>query len=262
MPTETLLLIARENGDTREVLETHARRLADRTAVDRVAVATYGSEPVVDLRGRLVELDADRVYAVPMCVAHTYATVEDVPAALSVVEGEVRYCEPVGRSPAVTDALAERARAVDAGEGPASLALVGFGSGSTPFQRQSTEYHAERLRERGSYEEVVTCYLLQNPAVECVRYNVSAPRTVAVPLFLADSAATRGEIPEKLELDRGGVAYADPLGTHPRVTDAVAATLARERTLALGATARPTSFEAGLPSARRPVATDGEGGRR
>lgn len=262
MPTETLLLLAREGGDTHEVLEAHARRLADRTTVDRVAVATYGSEPVVDLRSRLAELDADRVYAVPMCAAHTYATVEDVPAALSRVAGEVRYCEPVGRSPAVTDALAERARAADAGEGPGSLALVGFGSGSTPFQRQSTEYHAERLRERGSYEEVVTCYLLQNPAVECVRYNVSTPRTVAVPLFLAESAATRGEIPKKLELDRGGVAYADPLGTHPRVTDAVAATLARERTLALGATARPTSFEAGLPSARQPIATDGEGGRR
>jgi sirohydrochlorin ferrochelatase len=262
MPTETLLLLAHEDGDTRDVLETHARRLADRTAVDRVAVATYGLEPGVDLRGTLAGLEADRVYAVPMCAAHTYATLEDVPAALSTLDGEVRYCEPIGRNPAVTDAVADHAAAADEGEGPASLVLIGFGSGSTPFQRQSVEYHADRLRERGSYEEVVTCYLLQNPAVECVRYNVSAPRMVAVPLFLGNSEATRREIPEKLELDRGGIAYAEPLATHPRVTDAVAAMLARERTLALGTTPGPTSFEAGLPSARRPVATDGEGGRR
>ncbi len=262
MPTESLLLVAHDAGDTRDVLETHARRLADRTAVDQVAVATYGPEPAVDLRETLPELDADRVYAVPMCVAHTYATLEGVPAALSAIDGEVRYCEPIGRSPAVTDAVANRAAAVNDGDGPASLVLAGFGSGSTPFQRQSVEYHADRLRERDGYAEVLTCYLLQNPTVECVRYNVSAPRTVAVPLFLGATEATRREIPDKLELDRGGIAYADPLSTHPRVTDAVAATLARERTLALGTTPRPMSFEAGLPSARRPVATDGEGGRR
>ncbi|MFC7197472.1 sirohydrochlorin chelatase [Halosimplex aquaticum] len=96
-----------------------------------------------------------------------------------------------------------------------SLVLVGFGSSSKPHHRRTADYHAERLRERTDYGAVLTCYLLQNPAVECVRYGVSTDRAVAVPLFLARSEATEERVPTELELDRGGIEYAEPLGAHP-----------------------------------------------
>lgn len=259
MTDDALLLIGRESVNADEVLATHAERIERQDAVDAVHVATYEDEPVRELRDRLAALSADRVYAVPMCAAHTYETTEDVPAALSYVPGEVRYCEPVGRSPAVTGALLDRATDAVRPGADASLVLVGFGNSSQPYGRQVVRYHAARVRDRSAYGEVRGAFLLQNPAVECARYAVTGDRTVAVPVFVARSDATEAAIPEKLELDRGGVAYADPLGTHPRVTEAVREAVETRRAVARAD--RPASFEDALAASRRPVATDGEGRR-
>jgi sirohydrochlorin ferrochelatase len=258
MPDDALLLIGRASVNAGEVLATHAGRIERRGGVDAVHVATYESEPVRELREEFAALSADRVYAVPMCAAHTRETAELLPAALSAVPGELRYCEPVGASPAVTEALVDRAADRAPADDDVSLALVGFGSSSKPYQRRVADYHAARIRERDGFGEVLTCYLLENPAVECVRYNVSGASCVAVPLFLTRTEATEQTIPGKLELDRGGMAYGDPLGTHPRVTDAIHAGFERQRVLA---TERGAVHSAGadLPGRSRPVATDGEG---
>lgn len=256
MTTESILLVGRGSGAVRDVLETHAQRLESRTETT-VHTAVYEHEPVREMRETLSALDAETVYVVPMCIAHTYDTLSEIPAALSYISGDVRYCEPLGGSPAVTDVLAERGTdLVPAGE-DASLILVGFGSSSKPHNRETTDYHASRLREQSDYDAVHTCYLLQNPTVECVRYNVTTSRAVAVPLFVAPSEATEHRIPEALELARGGVEYADPLGGHPRVTDAICAEIEKQR--ALAADGETDSFEAELTATQRPVATDGEG---
>ncbi|MFB6302715.1 MAG: CbiX/SirB N-terminal domain-containing protein [Haloferacaceae archaeon] len=257
MTDDALLLVGRESVNAGEVLAIHADRIERQGTVDAVHVVTYESEPVCELRERLAALTADRVYAVPMCAAHTYETTEDVPAALSAVSGEVRYCEPVGRSPAVTGALLDRATDEVRPGSDASLVLVGFGNSSQPYGRQVVRYHAARIHDRADYGEVRPAFLLQNPAVECARYAVTGDRTVAVPLFVARSDATETAIPRKLELDRGGVAYADPLETHPGVTEAVRASIETRRAMATGD--RPASFEDALAASRRPVATDGEG---
>jgi len=226
MTDDALLLIGRDTGEARAVLETHADRLDARAGVDETAVATVGTEPERDLAA--VDLDADRTFAVPMWFAHTHRTASGVPAGLSHVDGTVHYCEPIGRSPSVTAAIADRAAAAATGT-PSSLALVAFGSSSKPNGRLAAEYHAARLRNRAAHDEVVPCYLLQNPTAECVRYNLTADRSVAVPLFLAPGAATERRIPDALDLDRGGIDYAAPLGDHEAVTTAVAAELTRVR---------------------------------
>lgn len=262
MTSDALLLIGRRTAHARDVFETHADRLVRRDAADAVHVATYETEPVRDLREQLESIDADRVYAVPMSPAHTHDTLGDLPAALSFVPGEVQYCEPLGGSPAVTEVLTRRAADRVPPDEDASLVLVGFGSSSKPYHRQTTEYHAARIREQSDYGEVVTCYLLQNPAVECVRYDVSTDRAVAVPLFVARSEATEEQIPERLELGRGGIEYADPFGEHPRITDAIHAEVEKQRVLARNGDSAPVSFEAQLARNRHPVATDGEGASR
>lgn len=258
MTHETVLLVGRRAENTTDVLETHARRLRERGVADGVRTVTYDHEPIRELREPLSSLSADRVYAIPACLAHSYETTEDLPAALSAVPGTVHYCEPVGRSPAVTHVIERRAAPLAPVEASTSLVLVGFGNSSQPYHRQAVQYHAARLREGTAYGEVRTCFLLQNPAVECVRYNVSGDRTVAVPLFVSRSDATEREIPAKLELDRGGIEYADPLGTHPRLTDALEAEVARQRVLAT-ADESPATFESTLTATRTPLATDGEG---
>jgi len=255
MPHDTLLLIGRETG--RATYETHAERLRSRAHADEVAVETYAEEPRRELRASLSRYDTDRVFAVPMSVAHTRETLDAVPAALDSIDAPVRYCEPPGRSPLVTDALADRAGAEVPLGADTSVALVAFGASGTPYQRQVTERHAARLRERTPVGEVEPCYLLQNPTAECVRYNLTRDRAVAVPLFFTASDATARRIPAALDLDRGGLAYAEPLGDHALVTDAVAAAVETER--AVADSAGPSTFEATLTATTRPMATDGEG---
>ncbi|MXR50021.1 sirohydrochlorin chelatase [Halovenus sp. WSH3] len=258
MTTESIVLVGRERADSARLFETHADRLRERSGVDAVETATYETEPVQELRGQLRELSADRVYAVPMRIAHSHATTRGVPAALSHVSGEVVYCEPPGRSAAVTDVVEQKAGEVVPARSDATLVLVGFGSNSQPEHRRTTERHAERLRERTEYGEIVSCYLLQNPAVECVRYNVSNPSAVAVPLFLGESEATAEQIPTELELGRGGLEYTGPLAGHPRITDAIHAEVEKRRTLGNAG----EEFEAKLTRTQQPVATDGDGHSR
>lgn len=259
MTTESIVLIGRERSESKQLFETHAERLAERSGIDAVETATYETEPVQELREQLRGLSADRVYAVPMRVAHNHDTTQGVPAALSHISGEVVYCEPPGGSDAVTDVIEQKARSLVSPQSETSLVLVGFGSNSQPNHRRTTERHADRLRERTEYGEVVSCYLLQNPAVECVRYNVSNPTAVAVPLFLGESEATGERIPAQLELGRGGMEYAGALGGHPRITDAIHAEVEKRRALDESAA---DGFEAELTRARQPVATDGDGHSR
>lgn len=256
MSRDTLLTICR-TPKGRSVAETHGKRLRRRGVVDSVEVLTYEHEPVRELREQLQTIDADRVFAVPLCLAHSRETTEAIPAALSYVPAPVEYCEPVGQSPAVTRAIVSRAIDHVSAADDASLVLVGFGASGTPYHRQTVEYHAERLRRQSEYGEVVSCYLLQNPTVECVRYNVTNDRVVAVPLFVEPSEATTEEIPAKLELDRGGIEYTEPLGSHPLLTDAIESEVAKQRVLA--GNQGPQTFEATLTAKSHALATDGEG---
>lgn len=262
MTTESILLIGRNTRNAHDVLEAHANRLSRRAVVDDVEIATYESEPIRELKEEFERISADTVYAVPMCAAHSHDTINSIPAALSYIPGDVHYCEPLGQSPAVTEVLKEKGVRLIPAADDVSLILVGFGSSSKPYHRQTTEYHAARLREQSGYGEVLTCYLLQNPTVECVRYNTTKTQSVAVPLFLTRTEATESRIPDELELARGGIEFADPLGEHPRITDAVHAEVEKQRALAVDDAASAASFEAQLTRTQRPVATDGDGSRR
>jgi sirohydrochlorin ferrochelatase len=258
MSSDALVLIGRARGTARSVIETHAARLEDRGVAGAIHVATYDYEPGRELRGQLASIEADRVYAIPTWIAHTADTKQDVPAALRAVPGTVRSCRPLGHRPAITDALLDRASTALSPSEDVSMVLVAFGSGSTPHQRRTATYHAARIEERSAYGEVRSCYLHQNPTVECARYAASNDRIVAVPMFLARSGLTSERIPAKLELDRGGIAYADSLGEHPRVTDAIEAAVNRQRALALD------NNDTDSPGARStrwapPLLTDGTG---
>lgn len=257
MTRDALLLLGRDTPHTRETLGTHAKRLRDRGVADAVHACHYDHEPRRDLREPLSVVDADRVFALPMTAAHARETTVGVPAALDRLEATVHYCEPVCRSGAVTDALGDRAAEAAPGDAPDAVGLVALGASSQPYHRQVAEYHAARLRERGDYDDVATAFLVQNPAAECLRYNLDADDAVAVPLFVAGSDATDRDIPDRLELDRGGLAYANVLGTHPRLTDAVAGLVAEKRVLAERDDAG--TFEDSLTANATAFAADGEG---
>lgn len=249
MTRETLMLVGRET--VRPVAEQHADRLRSTDVADSVTTVTYETEPESELKETLSDVRGDRIYAVPMCFAHTHETLKGIPRALNRVSGDIRYCDPIGESPAVTEAIRNRAR--DAGDTDA-LVLVAFGNSRDDHAREAATFHAARLRDE--FDEVRTAYLLQSPAVECARYTLEADHAVACPLFLANCEATRRQIPDQLELHRGGLEYADPFGGDDAVTEAICIAIERERVLAESETSA-----SGLDRVAdaRPVATDGSG---
>ena len=247
--TDTLLLVGREY--TRTAARQHAERLRQRAIADSVAVATYTDDPA-DLEIETPSADGierysgDDTYVVPIASAPDHDTTRALPGVLPTAH----HCEPVGTSPAIVRGLTARAREVIPPAPDVSLALVAFGDASGTSgsgSRATTEAHAARLRETTAYGEITTAYLLENPAVECLRYNLSSERAVVVPFFITACAETEHAIPDKLELDRGGLDYAAPLGTHETVTDAIEAEFLKARTLGSGT------------AEVRPIATDGRG---
>jgi sirohydrochlorin ferrochelatase len=262
MTQDTLVLVGQEGTHARETLATHADRIARRGAVDAAHAVTYAEEPGRELRERFRSLPEGVVYVLPASLAHSRETTDVLPRTFPAFDGSVRYCEPIGQSPALTRRIIDQATAAVEPRRDATLVLVGQGNSSLPYNRQMTEYHASRIAEETAYSDVVTCYLLQNPAVECVRYNVSTPNAVAIPLFLTENETTATRIPSKLELDRGGITYGDPFGDHPLVTDAIQGELDRQRAFATEESDRPDSFENELVQRHQSVATDGEGAIR
>jgi sirohydrochlorin ferrochelatase len=252
MTRETLVLVGREA--VAPVLNRHADRLRARSVVDAVTTATYGAEPTPALREQLRPVPGERSYVVPMCFAHTRATLTDVPRALGRLPGDVRYCDPIGESPIVTDAIRTKARATGNAD---ALLLVALGNSAGDHGRETATFHAERLRDE--FAEVRTAYLLQDPAVECARYLVDGDHAAVCPLFVGECEATTRRIPEGLELERGGFDYADPFGDDDAVTEAIRATVERERVLAESGTRSPG---ADLVADAAPVATDGRGEER
>lgn len=260
MTQGTLLLIGRQTTESPQLIHTHAARLRDRNVAETVQVETYDETWDGTAGGTETEHGDEPVLAVPLTVAYTNET-RHVVASIARRWGEaVSLCDPIGHSPALTEIIAERADECVTRPEETSLLLVGLGSGSLSDQRRTVEYHEQRLRERTAYDEVRSCYVLQDPVVECARYNVSNEAVVAVPVFVAPSPVTTATIPEKLDTDRGGIDYADPIGTHERLTDAIHAEVARRRALEQ-ASADSGSDRVNRPPAvrARTVVTDGQG---
>ncbi|MFB6206288.1 MAG: CbiX/SirB N-terminal domain-containing protein [Haloglomus sp.] len=256
----TLILTGREGPDSDQTIETHADRLRDRNVADSVVVERYDELGGVDSLGDGAELDGEETYVMPVSIAQPNRPEPAAPSLATSVPNSATLCDPIGWSPVVTEIIADRAAEHIEPAADASLVLVGLGSSWLPHQRQVLEYHETRLTERTAYDEVTSSYLLQDPPVECARYNVSNERMIAVPVFLAPSAATREEIPNKLGLGRDGVAYAEPIGTHPRLTDAIHAEVMKQHVLeAECAGPESATIEGWLDGPKLAEATDSRG---
>lgn len=233
--TDALVLIGRETAGSAAVLETHARRLRDRGVADSVHTVQYDSNPGRSLREAVADLDAAQMYVVPTALDRSRLDASRIREAAD--RASIHVCEPVGRSPAVTDVLVERARERADVPSETTVILAGLGRGCDDGTAPAAAYHAERMRESTTFDQVLTCYLVQEPSPECVGLDAVNDEAVVVPLFLADCEATDDRLPDVVDADGLTVAHADPLGTHTRVTDGVAGEVARMRVIAEAADA-------------------------
>ena len=192
------------------------------------------------MRHVLDTVESDEVFVVPAFISEGYFTQQVIPRELGLdgevtVKGDktVRYAGPLGTFEGMPDVILERVEDLMRGrETPGRTALVLLGHG-TDLNKNSggvIYLNAERIRERGLYDEVGVGFLDQDPEIGVVVDGVEVENVILIPLFIAEGWHTRETIPEDLGL--GGevtlredktIYYGAPVGTHPSMANLIAA---------------------------------------
>ena len=113
-----------------------------------------------------------------------------------------------------------------------ALVLVGHGSTLNPDSSTPTTDHAETIRQRRVFGEVVCAFWKEEPSMREVLRMVDSPEIYVVPNFISEGYFTQQVIPRELGLEgkttllppltSGGperrVHYCDPVGIHASMT--------------------------------------------
>jgi sirohydrochlorin cobaltochelatase len=119
----------------------------------------------------------------------------------------------------------------------ATLVLVGHGATLNPDSSAPTYQHAEALRRRGIFGQVLECFWKLEPGIAGVLRGAFLPRVFIVPLFISEGYFTEQVVPRELGLrnnecpefprvqSRGEqtLYYCGPVGTHESMTGVILA---------------------------------------
>ena len=99
-----------------------------------------------------------------------------------------------------------------------ALILVGHGSKSKHAD-DVLPYYVDFFRASGEFDEVIACYLEQEPRIENILNGIRSERIFVMPLFVAHGYHTRVTIPEALGISSARsliegkeIFYLEPLG--------------------------------------------------
>lgn len=119
----------------------------------------------------------------------------------------------------------------------ATLVLVGHGSTLNADSAAPTYQHADELRRRGLFAQVLEGFWKEHPTIAGVLRGAFTPRVFIVPLFISAGYFTEQVIPRELGFCQNGESdfarvqvrngqrlhYCGPVGTHPSMTDVILA---------------------------------------
>ena len=248
------------NPDSATPTHTHADTIRATGAFDEVRTGFWKEQP--SLREVLRTTHGDDIYVVPLFISEGYFTERVIPRELrlegwepelwnsdgisadtatlvaSDIDTEVHYCGPVGTHEAMTDVLVRRAESVtgdpEVGNG-FGFAVVGHGTERNENSAKAIEYHTERLRETGRFDEVRALFMDEEPEVDDVTDHFDSEDIIVVPLFIADGFHTQEDIPEDMgltddyrngydvpsEVDGHRIWYGGAVGTEELTADVV-----------------------------------------
>src|SRR4051812_6896042 len=112
----------------------------------------------------------------------------------------------------------------------ATLVLIGHGSTLNADSSAPTHQHAEELKRRGIFGQVLTAFWKEEPAICAVLRAAYKPRVFCVPLFISEGYFTEEVIPRELGFAPGTrvreesgrqIIYTAPIGTHDSMTAAL-----------------------------------------
>ena len=117
----------------------------------------------------------------------------------------------------------------------AALVLVGHGSTLNADSSAPTYQHADELRRRKIFGQVIECFWKLEPGIAGVLRGVFAPRVFIVPLLISEGYFTEEVIPRELGFCQNGQTdfprvqqrgnqtfhYCGPVGTHESMTEVI-----------------------------------------
>lgn len=237
------------NPDSSAPTLEHARAIRERGIFREVACCFWKEEP--SMREALRMVEGDDIYIVPDFISEGYFTRTVIPREFEL-DGPItqrgarviKYCDPVGNHPHMTDVLLKRARETAPGvpEGETSLFIVGHGTALNDNSARAAKDQVARIGAMGLYAEVFAAYMEEPPLVSDWYAMSSQPNVMIVPFFIADGLHSYQDIPVLLgiETEPGPAAsqsevfrrnpyhlqgknlyYASAIGTEPMMADVI-----------------------------------------
>jgi sirohydrochlorin cobaltochelatase len=227
----------------------HAEAIARRRVFGEVYTAFWKEEP--SMRQVLHMVDAEEIYVVPNFISEGYFTRTIIPRELELDgpitrrgDRTIKYCEPVGNHPRMTDLLLRRAQEVAPGVSPAetTLFIVGHGTNLNDNSAVAAKREVELIAQRGLYAQVLNAYMEEAPLIADWATLADQPNVVVVPFFIADGLHSYEDIPVLLGIEEqtGGALsqreifwqnphhlrgrtlyYASAIGTEPLFADVI-----------------------------------------
>lgn len=202
------------NPDSSAPTQAHARTIREQGVFREVHSCFWKEEP--SLREVLRMVESDEVYVVPNFISEGYFTRTVIPRELGLTgpvtrvgRQVVKYCEPVGSHPGMTEVLLHRARETAPGVPPAetSLFIVGHGTNLNDNSAVAAKSQAAAIAARREYAEVISSYMEEAPLISEWDKLSRHPNVVVVPFFIADGLHSYEDIPVLLGIEQSaGVA--------------------------------------------------------
>ena len=190
------------NPDSASPTLAHAETIRKMGIFAEVVTCFWKEEPF--FRDALGMVEAPEIYVVPNFISEGYFTRTVIPremelaGRLTVRNGRtIKYCEPAGKHPRMTELLMSEARSVAPGVPPekTSLLVVGHGTGKDVNSSAAAKYQAAKILESGTYPEVLAAYMEEPPLIAEWDKFTTQPNVVVVPFFISDGLHSYQDIP-------------------------------------------------------------------
>ncbi|MCK9588547.1 MAG: CbiX/SirB N-terminal domain-containing protein [Terrimicrobiaceae bacterium] len=212
-----------KNPDSASPTLAHAETIRQRGIFAEVATCFWKQAP--SFRGALRMVGSREIYVVPNFISEGYFTGTVIPREMeleglvTVRDGRtIKYCEPAGNHPRMTDLLMGEARSVarDVTPSETSLLIVGHGTGLDANSAKAARLQAERISQTGRYAEAMAAYMEEPPLIAEWDKLATQPNVVVVPFFISDGLHSYQDIPVLLGIrsERGKAASQSDVFRH------------------------------------------------
>jgi sirohydrochlorin cobaltochelatase len=197
------------NPDSSAPTFEHAEEIIRRGIFAEVHCAFWKEEP--SLRQVWYMVDREDIYVVPNFISEGYFTRTVIPRELELdgpvtrrLGKTIKYCEPVGNHPRMTELLLRRAEEVAPGVDGAETALfiVGHGTDLNENSAVAAKREVDAIAALDRFAEVHNAYMEEAPLIADWHKITTRPNVIVVPFFISDGLHSYEDIPVLLGIAR------------------------------------------------------------